>query len=110
MRDDEAEAMKRGRPKAETAKPVHAEPPIQTAAAPEEAPEEPETSEAQSSIDPQERSRRREEERRDAEAALTEYFAEQEAARDRMAKLRAQRLAKEAEDKGKPTKVKQKRT
>ena len=99
--------MKRGRPKAE-AKPVQAEPHIQPAAEPEEAQDEPEPSDAQSSIDPQERLRRREQERRDAEAALTEYVAEQEAARDRMAKLRAQRLAKEAKDKAKPT-TKQKR-
>lgn len=93
--------MKRGRPTAGTAKPIQAEPLNQPSEL-EEAQEEAVTNEAQSSIDTQERLRRREEERRDAEATVTEYFAEQEAARDRMAKLREARLAAEAENAGKP--------
>ena len=101
--------MKRGRLKAETAKPAQAEPPVQPVAGPEGEQEQLEPSQAQSSTDPQERLRRREEERRDAEAAMDEYLADQQAARNRMAKLRAQRLAKEGHNKPKPTTVKQKR-
>ena len=41
---------------------------------------------------------------------MDDYMTEQEARRANMAKLRAQRLTKEAKDKAKPRTVKQKRT
>ena len=50
----------------------------------------------------------KEQRRLEGEAAMDEYLAEQQAKRARMAKLRAQRLAKEAEDKAKPKTVTQK--
>jgi hypothetical protein len=46
--------------------------------------------------DPEARARAREAERRDAEAAMTEYQAKQKATAERTARLRAQRLAREA--------------
>ena len=51
----------------------------------------------------------KEQRRLEGEAAMDEYVTEQQAKLDRMAKLRAQRLAKETKDKAKPTTVKQKR-
>ncbi len=48
--------------------------------------------------------------RLEGEAAMDEYLTEQQARLGRMAKLRAQRLAKEAKNRAKPTTVKQKRT
>lgn len=51
----------------------------------------------------------KEQRRLEGEAAMDEYLTEQQDKRDRMAKLRAQRLAKEAEDKAKLKTVKQKR-
>ncbi len=52
----------------------------------------------------------KEQRRLEGEAAMDDYLTEQQARLGRMAKLRAQRLAKEAADKAKPRTVKQKRT
>jgi hypothetical protein len=53
------------------------------------------------SVDPQARLLAREQERQDREAAMDEYLAEQQAKLNRMAQLRAQRLAKETDNKRK---------
>jgi hypothetical protein len=51
---------------------------------------------ASAAPDPEARARAREAERRDAELAMTEYQAKQKATAERTARLRAQRLAREA--------------
>ena len=55
------------------------------------------------------KARPKEQRRLEGEAAMDDYLTEQEARRANMAKLRAQRLTKEAKDKAKPRTVKQKR-
>jgi hypothetical protein len=84
---------------------------------PAEQPPKPEPPEIQDGLEPdegqkvstaQDKALLKEQRRLEGEAAMDEYLAEQQAKRARMAKLRAQRLAKEAEDKAKPKTVTQK--
>ena len=82
-------------------------------------PPEPEPPEIQDDLEPDEgqkvsptaadKALLKEQRRLEGEAAMDEYLAEQGAARQRMAKLREQRLAKEAKDKAKQRTVEQKR-